>query len=243
MKKIILLLISLIVCGQTYCFNLSPNDSISINTLSEKIDKQNTDFVLLKAENETLQKANDRITTSVYFTIGLILASFFGLGIFNYYQGNKLNTQKMENLIQASKNEIESSLPDRISKIVDSKELRESSTFTKEIATLKSMIRDINTVIGNILEDILILKIPSHPFHNLNSDIGNIMELLDIQLVSSQYNMDTTLQALIIELQRTDNYLHYDKKNKLLRIMDTQLKDRYPNQTRVIKELLEKRVD
>lgn len=243
MKRIIVLFIGFVLCGQTYCLDFFPNDSLSIKALSEKIDKLNTDFVLLKAENETLQKANDRISTSVYFTVGIILASFFGLGIFNFYQGNKLNTQKMENIVQASKNEIESALPEKITKEVDSKEFKESSTFNKEISTLKSMSRDTHAVIGNILEDILILKIPSHPFHNLNSNLDNIMELIDLQLVSSQYNLDTTLQALIIELKRVDNYLHYDKKNKLIRIMDTQLKDTYPNQTREIKELLEKRID
>jgi hypothetical protein len=243
MKKIIVLFVSLVFCGQSYSLNLTPVDSLTTQALTQKVDKLSTDFILLKAQNETLQKANDRITTSVYFTIGLILASFFGLGIFNYYQGNKLNTQKIENLIQASKNEIDSALPDKIAKIVDSKELKESSTFTKEISTLKSMSRDTNTVIGNILEDILILKIPSHPFHNMNSDFDNILELINLQLVSSINYMDTTLQALIVELKKTDNYLHYDKKNRLFRIIDTQLKDKYPNQTREIKELLEARVD
>lgn len=232
MKRISVLLFSLLLCGQSFCINQIPDDSLSIKVLSEKIDKLNTDFLLLKTENEILQKANDRISTSVYFTVGIILASFFGLGIFNYYQGNKLNTQKMENLIQASKTSIIETLPDTISNL-----------FSKEIAVLKSMSRDANRVIQDILEDILILKIPSHPFHNFESSINNTIELLNLQIMAKSPFLDPTLQSLIIELKSKDNYLHYDRKNRLLQLMNNELQDKYQNQAREIIELIKNRVD
>lgn len=242
MKKIIVLFVSFVLCGQTYCLNLSPSDSLTTQALSEKIDKLNTDFVILKAENETLQKANDRISTSVYFTVGIILASFFGLGIFNYYQGNKLNTQKMENLVQASKNEIDSALPEKITKIVDSKEIKESSKLKSEISSLSYKTDDTNRELRNYKEKFLIAQLPNHPFHTIRSSIDNLMELIELQLAFGMGCVDISLEALIAFLKGKE-YMSYDQKNRITEIVNKELKDRYPQQIGEIRELLKTRVD
>lgn len=242
MKRVIVLFLSLFICGQSFCCDQTTNDSTTIKTPSEKIDKLNTDFVLLKAENETLQKANDRIITSVYFCVGLILASALGLGIFNLYQGNKLNTLKMENLVQASKNEIDSAMDVKILKAVNNKELNEASRLERLITIANSKTEGVNNQLLELREQFLINQLPKHPFYKVRSEEDRIMELIELQLSSRIYGLDITLQGLVQYL-KGNGYMTYDQKNRITEIIDKDLKDKFPHLLSEIRELIKTRVD
>lgn len=218
-----------------FCLLFSVVGAEEAPNYSKEIAELRTENKLLKSQVETLNSANDKILNSVYWSIGIVLTTLIGLSVWNSLKAQQLNDEKFKEHLQTTKSELLTAVNDQIADKI-------KSVSFSDLSAIKSDIRSLDYDFIQFQLGYAITNFKYHPYYRYyggSTEGDALLRLIELVVRSKDTsNYSPTLQA-IINFLKSDEYLDFTEKNKLLEYLDKSFNNpNYGYQVDEIKKLL-----